>query len=478
MYLEDIPHSRLTDSNWFDRGWTLQELIAPRAVAFFDRDWRNAGTKIQYIANLSRRNRIPESVLRCTTEPSACSVAQRMSWAADRICTRIEDKAYSLLGLFDIHMPLIYGEGESAFLRLQNQIIQISKDESIFAWKTDFPGYTKPYSGLFAPSPSAYIDCNQILETQGSQGFSIMNGELSIWLKTFPHTMETFFAKLNCTDRASPDSNVFILISKTCNQDQFVRVRDEKNVSQESISVLDQSRFKEKRIRVLINALVPPLNNAYGFWLRTLQPPGHAQCGTRILSNAPTHEVDHVFQHDYSREWAGVVHFHPLNSCGNSEISKIRWIKFGFDEDFNPSFWLANDKHSGRLHSLFEQAALSGSKSPMHKKIMANDEIDKGNYEYIRRGTTVDWRRLLSGRGAFFVTVDKNERFPEYIIDSLNLIISVKLQHHCSQTLPSASDISASGPTADAMGTWVVDITDKGGESLEQRERRMAKERN
>ena len=115
-YLEDVPHGRLTDSCWFDRCWTLQELIAPRAVAFFDRNWNITGTKTQHIADLSRKTKIPESVLCCATEPSACSIAQRMSWAADRICTRIEDKAYSLLGLFGIHMPMIYGERENAFL--------------------------------------------------------------------------------------------------------------------------------------------------------------------------------------------------------------------------------------------------------------------------------------------------------------------------------------------------------------------------
>ena len=161
-YLEDVPHKRLKDSIWFDRCWTLQELIAPEVVIFFDCAWNLAGTKAELSMELSHKTKIPESILRHTRELSTCSIAQRMSWAAHRESTRIEDKAYSLMGLFNIHMPMIYGD-KDAFLRLQQNIIQNSKDESIFAWNTEFPGYSRTYSGLFAPSPSAYGGCSEIV---------------------------------------------------------------------------------------------------------------------------------------------------------------------------------------------------------------------------------------------------------------------------------------------------------------------------
>ena len=208
---------------------------------------------------------------------------------------------------------------------------------------------------------------------------------------------------------------------------------------------------------------MPPVNNFYGFWLRTLEPPGHAHCRTKILSNTPTHEVSHVFECDYKREVAGVVHFEPLNSCARSGNSKIRWIKFGFDDDFNPVLWLANDKHSDRLRSVFEQAALSGSNSQMHKEIMGVDGIAEGKYKEYRQRDTLDWRNLLSKEGAFFMTVDKKKGLLGHKISSLKLKISVELQHHHSQTLASALDIDASRPSLDAMGIWVVDITDAGG---------------
>ena len=64
---------------------------------------------------------------------SAC-VAVRMSWASKRETSRVEDVAYSLLGLFNVNMPLLYGEGRKAFYRLQLEIVKNSDNESIFAW--------------------------------------------------------------------------------------------------------------------------------------------------------------------------------------------------------------------------------------------------------------------------------------------------------------------------------------------------------
>ena len=88
-----------------------------------------------------------------------------MSWAANRVTTREEDRAYSLMGLFDVNMPMIYGEREKAFLRLQQYIIQKSKNEPIFAWTTEFPGNTKTYSGFFVSSLLAYASCSEIVQT-------------------------------------------------------------------------------------------------------------------------------------------------------------------------------------------------------------------------------------------------------------------------------------------------------------------------
>jgi hypothetical protein len=80
-----------------------------------------------------------------------------MSWASNRQTTRVEDIAYSLLGIFDINMPMLYREGEKAFIRLQEEIIKKSNDLSIFAWK---PGDPKSvYIDMFAPSPVFFDRC-------------------------------------------------------------------------------------------------------------------------------------------------------------------------------------------------------------------------------------------------------------------------------------------------------------------------------
>ncbi|KAI6022051.1 heterokaryon incompatibility protein-domain-containing protein, partial [Pisolithus marmoratus] len=124
---------------WFSRGWTLQELIAPKEVEFFNKNWVSIGTKQELTSTLEEITRIPSKVLRdgqvLSTEPwrRPC-VAQVMSWAADRTTSRVEDRAYSLLGLFDVNIPLLYGEGSKAFQRLQLEIIRVSSDHSIFAW--------------------------------------------------------------------------------------------------------------------------------------------------------------------------------------------------------------------------------------------------------------------------------------------------------------------------------------------------------
>ncbi|KAI9568213.1 heterokaryon incompatibility protein-domain-containing protein, partial [Boletus coccyginus] len=141
VYLDDVDHgdphrqdSLFRKGRWFTRGWTLQELLASKRLVFFSKDWSFLGTKGSLLTLLSAITKIPVDALSHNSSFSSFSVAQRMSWAAGRQTTRIEDQAYSLMGLFDIFMPIIYGEGSSAFRRLQLEIIQRSSDQTIFAW--------------------------------------------------------------------------------------------------------------------------------------------------------------------------------------------------------------------------------------------------------------------------------------------------------------------------------------------------------
>jgi hypothetical protein len=119
-------------SRWFTRGWTLQELVAPRSVEFFSVEGVRLGDKDSMMQEIHKITGISIPALQgCPL--SRFSVDERMSWAVSRTTTRGEDAAYSLLGIFDIHMPLLYGEGEEkAFSRLRRQIGYISSVENLF----------------------------------------------------------------------------------------------------------------------------------------------------------------------------------------------------------------------------------------------------------------------------------------------------------------------------------------------------------
>lgn len=134
---------------WFTRGFTLQELVAPTVVEFYDADWKEYGTKLSLQETITEITGINPHVLQGGS-PTLCTVAKRMSWAAHRKTTRLEDQAYCLIGLFCVNMPLLYGEGQRAFRRLQEAIMREEEDYTLFAW-TD--AHNSRSLGLLAQSP-------------------------------------------------------------------------------------------------------------------------------------------------------------------------------------------------------------------------------------------------------------------------------------------------------------------------------------
>lgn len=119
-------------------GLALQDLIAPKAVRFFDVGWTLLGDKLYLLDTLCLATRISSKVLSDTESLHSACAAQRMSWAAGRETTRGEDRAYSLMGLFEVNMPMLYGEGPiNAFIRSQGEIMRRSDDHSLFAWSDE-----------------------------------------------------------------------------------------------------------------------------------------------------------------------------------------------------------------------------------------------------------------------------------------------------------------------------------------------------
>lgn len=184
------------DCEWFSRGWTLQELLAPEVAIFCTNKWEVLGHKHKYrfcrcesreeshrsfgsdlVPALTRHTGISEKYLSRKARRIDASIAERMSWASRRTTTRIEDRAYCLLGLFDINMPLLYGEGAKAFQRLQREILQVSDDTSIFCF---IPVSRK--DRLLASGPEDFKHCRGVRRghLRSSEPYSITNKGLRI----------------------------------------------------------------------------------------------------------------------------------------------------------------------------------------------------------------------------------------------------------------------------------------------------------
>ncbi|KAK5651520.1 hypothetical protein OQA88_11974 [Cercophora sp. LCS_1] len=218
-YLQDVEacpdeseqHSRISQSRWFTRGWTLQELIAPSDVIFYSEDWHALGTKFDLRYLLHSITGMEPKFLCCEAPLEQASIARRMSWAAKRETSRTEDMAYCLLGIFGINMPLLYGEGKNAFRRLQEELMRAYPfDHTLFAWgklvrepskpaliETDFDKLdnldklawdpdeaSKRLRGLLADSPHEFLDSTDIAPARES---AILNS--AGYQPVFPHVV-------------------------------------------------------------------------------------------------------------------------------------------------------------------------------------------------------------------------------------------------------------------------------------------------
>ncbi|KAF7194755.1 Vegetative incompatibility protein HET-E-1 [Pseudocercospora fuligena] len=225
-YLSDVPETEdfeasFIASEWFKRGWTLQELLAPAEVWFCNANWNILGSKRlvslwmarDFLRILSKASKIPVYYLDDPTRQKhqMASIAQKMSWASMRKTTRPEDIAYCLLGLFNITMPLVYGEGNNAFRRLQQEILRHSNDESIFAWRPslDDDGNTTE-TGILAPSPEFFAQaqhmhrCNLIPR----QPYRVTNKGIKMQAPLIKVSRDLFLLQINCVEIPGVDGPV------------------------------------------------------------------------------------------------------------------------------------------------------------------------------------------------------------------------------------------------------------------------------
>ncbi|KAL7621711.1 hypothetical protein AAE478_009038 [Parahypoxylon ruwenzoriense] len=206
----DAANSLFRQSRWFTRGWTLQELIAPALLIFYDVRWNVVGTRyalrevISSITGISRAV-LEGSAISARRALRTASIAQKMSWAAGRSTTRPEDMAYCLMGIFEVNMPMLYGEETKAFTRLQEEIMKNSDDQSILAW-----GFRRPQSKLWgashalATSPSDFAACSDLVFSgvpEADASFAMTQRGLALHLPVLEQyaDREVVYCLLDCT---------------------------------------------------------------------------------------------------------------------------------------------------------------------------------------------------------------------------------------------------------------------------------------
>ncbi|TRX88404.1 hypothetical protein FHL15_010717 [Xylaria flabelliformis] len=216
-----------SNSRWFTRGWTLQELIAPRNLIFYSSQWSRVGTKQDLAPYIAQSTGIPINTL-VHGHLSGVSVAQKMSWVSGRSTTRREDLAYCLIGIFEVNMPMLYGEGGRAFVRLQEEIIKTTDDMSIFSW-VDPQGSFGSYRGLLASSPSFFARCKHVSWTRNERTaeFSVTNKGIKLVLQLSPRTVQPneFVAVLYGVANTTMPNGVIGLYVHKIGDNQYARVQ-------------------------------------------------------------------------------------------------------------------------------------------------------------------------------------------------------------------------------------------------------------
>jgi Heterokaryon incompatibility protein (HET) len=214
----NAPTSHFRRSRWFRRGWTLQELIGPKKLEFFSRDWARIGSRKDLVDLITEITTVPQDCLEDSRFLRFYTVATKMSWASRRETSRAEDIAYSLLGIFNVQMPLLYGEGgENAFIRLQEEIIKEITDHSMLAWRR-LPPLSNSNSGtwgILATHPSQFEHATNIQDRGPSRDPISMtsDGQLRIQLPVLQRNGFAI-AILECGIEGNSDLQLGILIAQ------------------------------------------------------------------------------------------------------------------------------------------------------------------------------------------------------------------------------------------------------------------------
>ncbi|KAI8623984.1 heterokaryon incompatibility protein-domain-containing protein [Xylariaceae sp. FL1651] len=397
VFCPPISTATFGSARWFNRGWTLQELIAPANVKFYDINWTLFGTKRSLQRELSAITGIDKAVLSSNTPDEIRSliakttVSKKMSWAAGRQTTREEDLAYCLLGIFDVNMPLLYGERSKAFSRLQEEIIKNTNDLTLFAWQAavgddqqlDANQHTTSslvhYRGVLASHPNEFADTSGITGTYENKinpEFSLTNKGLRINASLQRCANGHFFIPLNCYDDNSPSRSLGIYLEYR-GSGTYVRAHPDILPLQENGPLLDPNIIyitkhmaettMNSRNQVYLNALV--FNIKLERWpvqFVSVEPESLWQHEQRMFVTYGTQNFIGVL-HFIAKDWVSYPNHHQTSrfvvACGLSEKSPRPWITIDHEEKEigetrETSFWAGKtDYFTVKVlveHGLFE----------------------------------------------------------------------------------------------------------------------------
>jgi hypothetical protein len=394
VFLEDcvgeLDAEELASSRWMYRGWTLQELIAPQTVVFFDRQWQRLSTRRELSEELNQLTGISREILEQDRENiddllETIPICQKMSWACSRETTRVEDMAYCLMGLFGVNMPLLYGEGPKAFIRLQEEIIRHSNDLTIFAWEADTPedayeyasedlakrrrvAETEAVRGVLALSPREFEVAEMIEPTLNaiSQEYTVTNKGIrisSISIQPVRNSSD-FLMDLDCYDKKS--HSVKSIYIRPIGGGVFVRVEPDelRSRSLRDELFLDEpfttSLYLKTSVTPAILASLETIHHGAiripkmvgeSFYLEHIVPPLHVQGAsdlfiTRGYSNTVGYAT-YCHEVDLKKRCDLVVFFGTGNSSTNRPWSYVTTPKDLPGFNYELSAWEENLKRHG-----------------------------------------------------------------------------------------------------------------------------------
>lgn len=423
VYLSDVfdlEEEAFKHSQWFKRGWTLQELLAPAVVRFYGAKWHSIGDRKALRRLINQATEIPDRILKCGfshNDSKKPCIAEIMSWAAGRKTTRVEDRAYSLLGLFNVNIPMLYGEGLKSFERLQEEILRRSEDQTIFAWQPVEVGF----NGLLAKSPDAFskqiYTFNAANESYRRKPHVVTNEGIFLELKLVSLQPGIYLGLLNLAVKRRSLKNssyheVGILLKQIDNTGRYVRVRHAlvASASNDLMPWTDSGGYYVHRQITVVRDLRPyelkrwRQNEYFGFRLEQKQ---YFTGWTKALTEKDVLIEGHPFFNaktgiftGQSSRHIGTILFtekdNPFIGC------RVRKVLLGFDFDFNPICFVSSNALCTGAAKAFTTTQFTEHISSFSKadiKIASIEGGEGGNFSSELVGIRMDPLHRLYGTG-------------------------------------------------------------------------------